>query len=255
MKPLLALTMLTATVLPAATGEPGAVYVNHERVEAARTKGGGLGSGSGISAAVGHRDKVSGVDLHDTDAEVLYVLEGEANFVSGGTMVDGNKGIEGGTVQHLGTGDLVVVLPGTPHWFKEIIQPISYLAVKITKPTASPGIVYVNHESVEAALVKGGSLAKAPGVLAAVGHRDKPAGAEIHDTDTEMLYPLSGEVTFVSGGAIIGAKGANQPSEIQGGTTQHLSKGDLVVLPPETPHWMREVFQPVSYLAVKISTQ
>ena len=39
---------------------------------------------------------------------------------------------------------------------------------------------------------------------------------------------------------------------IQGGETQHLSKGDVVIVPAGTPHWHKEVPQSIVYYTVKV---
>jgi mannose-6-phosphate isomerase-like protein (cupin superfamily) len=73
---------------------------------------------------------------------VVYVVEGEATFVTGGTMVGGKttkpgqllgSDIEGGETHHLSKGDVIVVPAGTPHWFKEVPASISYYVVKVLK--------------------------------------------------------------------------------------------------------------------------
>jgi len=42
--------------------------------------------------------------------------------------------IRNGQSHHLSKGDVIVVPAGTPHWFKEVPQPISYYVVKVIKP-------------------------------------------------------------------------------------------------------------------------
>jgi hypothetical protein len=44
-------------------------------------------------------------------------------------------------------------------------------------------------------------------------------------------------------------------SDIKGGQTHHLSKGDVIVIPARTPHWFKEVPQSVSYYVVKVLKQ
>jgi len=40
---------------------------------------------------------------------------------------------EGGETHHLSKGDVIVVPAGTPHWFKEVPESISYYVVKVLK--------------------------------------------------------------------------------------------------------------------------
>ena len=74
----------------------------------------------------------------------MYVTEGTATLVTGGTMVGGavskpgqwlGSDIKGGDTRHLVKGDVVVVPAGTPHWFKEVpASGVSYYVVKVLKP-------------------------------------------------------------------------------------------------------------------------
>lgn len=45
-------------------------------------------------------------------------------------------------------------------------------------------------------------------------------------------------------------------TEIQGGETHHLSKGDIIVVPAGTPHWFKELSgSSVTYYVVKVLKQ
>lgn len=144
MKLLLTLaTLLTATFLAAATGDAsGVTYVDHGKVAAALDKGGPLVSAPNLLVSGSHRDKAGQVEVHDKETDVIYVVDGTATFVTGGTMVGGkvNKpgqhlgtDIQGGQTHHLSKGDVIVVPAGTPHWFKEVPQSVSYYVVKVLK--------------------------------------------------------------------------------------------------------------------------
>ena len=41
-------------------------------------------------------------------------------------------------------------------------------------------------------------------------------------------------------------------TNIQGGETHHLVKGDMVVIPAGMPHWFKEVPQSMNYYLVKV---
>ena len=41
-------------------------------------------------------------------------------------------------------------------------------------------------------------------------------------------------------------------TDIQGGESRHLSKGDVIVIPAGMPHWFKEVPKSVSYFVVKV---
>jgi len=116
--------------------------------------------------------------------------------------------------------------------------------------------VFVDHDKVAAALAKGGTLVGASDVLVQGSHRDKPGQVEVHDKEMDVLYIIDGTATFVTGGKIVGAKSTRPDqwlgTDITGGTTHKLVKGDVIVVPAGMPHWFKEVPATVSYYVVKV---
>jgi len=52
------------------------------------------------------------------------------------------------------------------------------------------------------------------------------------------------------------APGQMRAKAIEGGTTYHLSKGDVITIPAKTPHWWKEVStKTVAYYAVNVEGQ
>ncbi|HEY3738980.1 MAG TPA: cupin domain-containing protein [Bryobacteraceae bacterium] len=140
MKFLTAIVFATATILTAADG--GVTYVGHDKVSAALSKGGPLVTANDLIVSGSHRDKAGQVEVHDKETDVLYVVDGSATFVTGGTMVGGKvtkpnqhggTSINGGQTHLLTKGDVIVVPAGTAHWFKDVPQSISYYVVKVVK--------------------------------------------------------------------------------------------------------------------------
>ena len=129
----------------------------------------------------------------------------------------------------------------------------------LAAPDKASGVTYVGHEKVTAALSKGGPLVSAPDVLVSGSYRNKAGQVEVHDKDTDVIYVVDGTATFVTGGKMVGGKmtrpGQFMGSDIIGGQTHHLSKGDVIVVPATTPHWFKEVPQSVSYYVVKVLKQ
>ena len=86
--------------------------------------------------------------------------------------------------------------------------------------------------------------------------RDKPGLAEIHSLDTDIIYVLQGTATFVTGGTAVDAKeiAANEirGSRIDGGVTRQLSKGEVIIVPNNTPHWFKEVNGELLYYTIKV---
>jgi mannose-6-phosphate isomerase-like protein (cupin superfamily) len=120
----------------------------------------------------------------------------------------------------------------------------------------SSGVVHVDPERVAAALAKGGPLVTRPDLLVQGSHRESAGQVEVHDKETDVLYILDGEATFVYGGQMVGGK-VSRPgqwlgSDITGGQTRHIGKGDVFVVPAGIPHWFKEVPKSVSYFVVKV---
>jgi quercetin dioxygenase-like cupin family protein len=140
MRFLLAFAALSAAALSLMAAD--VTYVGHDKVAAALAKAGPLVSAPGLLVQGGHREKAGSVEVHDKETDVIYVVDGSATFVTGGTMVGGKvtkpgqhlgTDIQGGDVHHMTKGDVIVVPAGTPHWFKEVPQSISYYVVKVLK--------------------------------------------------------------------------------------------------------------------------
>ena len=103
---------------------------------------------------------------------------------------------------------------------------------------------------------KAGTLVTAPNLQVLMAHRDAPGMVEVHDKETDTMYVLAGAATFVTGGKMIGgsatAPGQQRGTDIQGGETQALVKGDVVVVPAGVPHWFKEVRGSIDYYVVKV---
>jgi glc operon protein GlcG len=86
--------------------------------------------------------------------------------------------------------------------------------------------------------------------------RDKPGLAEIHALDTDIIYVLQGNATLVTGGTAVDAK-QTEPNEmrgsrIEGGITRQLSKGEVIIVPNNTPHWFKDVNGEFLYYTIKV---
>ena len=130
---------LTAAIL---MGADTATYISHDKVADALAKGGPLASTKAYTISGSHRNAAGQVEMHETETDILYVTDGEATFVTGGTMVGGKKteagqwrgtDITGGQTHHLVKGDVITIPAGMPHWFKEVPKSVSYFVVKVLK--------------------------------------------------------------------------------------------------------------------------
>ena len=136
--------MLVALVTPSRADDGnGVVYVDAGKVAEVFAKAGALGAGPGYTASVLRRTSAGQVELHRKGSDVFYILDGDATFVTGGTIVGGKDtapdelrgtSITGGETHHLKKGDFISIPAGTPHWFKEVPQSINYYMVKVIVP-------------------------------------------------------------------------------------------------------------------------
>ena len=118
---------------------PPVTYIDNEKVSAAFAKGMPLIETPGYKVHAGRRERPGLVELHTQETDVIYVVDGTATFVTGGTMVDGKlvspgqlrgTSITGGDTHHLKKGDVIIVPNGTPHQFTETSNPFLYFIVK-----------------------------------------------------------------------------------------------------------------------------
>jgi len=140
MKCLLALAMLlTMAVVMTADGVPTVVtYVPYDKVSATMAKGGSIINDHGL-IVLAQRRGAGEVEVHAKTNHVFIIVEGEATFVTGGTLVGARdtapdqrraSSVEGGETHHLTKGDVITIPAKTPHWFKEVpTQTIAYYAV------------------------------------------------------------------------------------------------------------------------------
>jgi mannose-6-phosphate isomerase-like protein (cupin superfamily) len=79
--------------------------------------------------------------------------------------------------------------------------------------------------------------------------RVKPAGALAHAGNTELHYITDGAGTLVTGGTIVRPAGGG--ATIQNGETRRVMKGDVILIPADTPHWYKDVEGSITYLEVR----
>jgi len=90
--------------------------------------------------------------------------------------------------------------------------------------------------------------------------RSSSGGAEMHAHYADVFYVTQGKATLITGGSITNAKtddsGETKGNEITGGSTRVISVGDVVNIPPGTPHQLK-IAQGTTYSAIviKVKTQ
>jgi glc operon protein GlcG len=132
-----------ATLGAAAVGTPPAKvsYYDAGQVREAFAKGAVLfDQGERYMVHASRRDGAGQAEVHAQDADIIYVLDGTATFVTGGTVVDPKTtapdevrgaSIASGETRQLKKGDVVIVPAGTPHWFQKVPAAFSYYVVKV----------------------------------------------------------------------------------------------------------------------------
>ena len=86
------------------------------------------------------REKPGQAEIHTKDADVIYVLQGSATFITGGEAVDAKttapdelrgSSIRNGQTRQIAKGDVIIVPHGVPHQFLEVTNPFLYYVVKV----------------------------------------------------------------------------------------------------------------------------
>lgn len=124
-----------------AAGVPTKVtYVHHDKVSATMAKGGPIIEDTGLRVLAQRRGSGE-VEVHETTNHVFIIVDGEATFVTGGTLVGAKQtapgqirasDVQGGQVHHLTKGDVITVPAKTPHWFKDVpTKTVAYYAVNM----------------------------------------------------------------------------------------------------------------------------
>lgn len=125
-------------------------------------------------------------------------------------------------------------------------------------PTNKPSVLYFDAKQVSASFSTGGVLWNGSDrhYMVHTSRRDKPGLAEIHTLDTDIIYVMQGTATLVTGGTAAEAKEI-EPNEIRGsridgGVARQLSKGEVIIVPNNTPHWFKEVSDGFLYYTIKV---
>jgi mannose-6-phosphate isomerase-like protein (cupin superfamily) len=126
--------------MPSVGSFPNRVHhIDHDKVAAAFVKGARIIEDDAL-IVIANRGMQRGSEMHDGTNHVFIIVDGEAEFITGGRMTDPKvispgqtrgSGIEGGTVHHLSKGDVITIPAGTPHQWKDTSKTgsICYYAV------------------------------------------------------------------------------------------------------------------------------
>jgi mannose-6-phosphate isomerase-like protein (cupin superfamily) len=97
------------------------------------------------NANLEYRTAVAPASVHETEAEMFYVIDGTATMVIGGKLVDEKRtnaanlsgaSIEGGMSREIAKGDFIMVPEGTPHGFSKINGTLVLMTLHLAHPVA-----------------------------------------------------------------------------------------------------------------------
>ena len=119
-------------------------YLPADQVAQALENSGLLVSEPDLTVLGAHRSAGAGQpEAHVKVTDIYYVVAGEATLVTGGRLEGSRESrpgeflggeLIGGTERQVRQGDVVVIPPGIPHWYKEVPNEISYYLVKVIRP-------------------------------------------------------------------------------------------------------------------------
>jgi mannose-6-phosphate isomerase-like protein (cupin superfamily) len=135
--------VLTMVSVVSSDGVPTVVtYVPNSKVTEVMTKGGQIVNDKGL-IILANRRGAGEVEVHDKTNHIFIIVEGEATFVTGGTLVGAKNtapgqiraaSVQGGQTHQLRKGDVITIPAKTPHWWKEVsTKTIAYYAIN-TEP-------------------------------------------------------------------------------------------------------------------------
>jgi len=125
--------------LAAAARADDVTHIPADKVAAAFAKAATLVDTPEFGVIAARRDKGGEAEVHTSETDVFYIVDGTAEFVTGGTLIDPKEtapgqlragGIRGGASRTLRKGDVIVIPAGVPHWFREVRGEFLYFVVK-----------------------------------------------------------------------------------------------------------------------------
>jgi len=202
-------------------------------------------------------------ELHEKYGDFGYVRSGEGLIVTGGNFMDGTRTapnemrgtLQGGTRHPLAAGDAFYIPANMPHQI--VVDPGKHFTVEMLKVerkdgfTDVPDFILIDkaHQMKSEAMLKtkmnkfymaNEDFIKNENIEMHLNHKEGTAESEIHEHFAEFQIILTGEGAMMLGGKVVNAK-TTSPDEIrgtalEGAVTQPLTPGDMLYIPPKTPH-------------------
>src|SRR3954470_13783536 len=139
-----------------------------------------------------------------------------------------------------------------------LLTPLLACGNALAQETARPTKLYASSAEVQALVAKAKAEHKGGNTVELVvndegypfqlEYRTTTTPPSIHPTHAELIEIIEGSCTLVTGGKMVGLKPAATPgamtqggTSIEGGSKQHIAKGDYILVPANTPHQYTEV--------------
>lgn len=243
-----------AKVYAAANKAPGGVIavvddggslIALERLDGTFTAGANISIGKAKTAVMFKRPTKVFEDIVNKGRTTMVALQ-DFTPLQGGVPIM----IEGQIIGAIGVSgaasaqqDEEIAIAGANFMNGENVTPVRFFDSKTVADAFAKGAVLVGEDS-------------GANYMIHASRREKGGASEIHATDTDIIYVLEGTATFVTGGKSVNSK-QTAPNEFRGsgiedGTTYNLKKGDVVVVPKNTPHWFKKTSNPFLYYVVKV---
>jgi glc operon protein GlcG len=227
--------------------DEGGNLVAVERLDGTFAAGANISIGKARTAAIFRRPSREFEEQIKNGRPASLVLPGATPLQGGLPLI-----VDGKTIGAIG------ISGNTPQEDEDITKAgvLAFCADTSITKSAAPKVTHFPAAQVSKAFEKGMPLLEIANYKIHASHRDAPGIVEVHTKDTDIIYMLEGTATFVTGGSVVGAKNI-EPEEIRGtdvkgGETRTITKGDVIVVPHNTPHWFKEVKGPLNYNVVKV---
>jgi len=80
--------------------------------------------------------------------------------------------------------------------------------------------------------------------------------AAVHEREAELFYVLDGSATLTTGGKLTEEKRTNAENlsgtGIEGGNAREVAKGDVIIVPENTPHWFSAINGTIVLMSIHV---
>jgi mannose-6-phosphate isomerase-like protein (cupin superfamily) len=223
------------------------------------------------------RSDANGPIAHRGWTEVHYIVDGGGVAEVGGTIDrSSGKAVATGAVQkHVKPGDIVIIPANSPHHYKDLDGFVTYYEIRFPDvpgpapqgpargaplppaPAAGGPGIFISGDDLAATLAKNAQANSAEAVAPVLVtdrfsinevERGAPGAALAHAGWNEMHYILAGNGTLVTSGKLTGT---GRTRTIDGGVHQPMQKGDIMIVPSDTPHQYADMRPSITYLEVR----